>query len=249
MKAAKIFFQNMSACSFYSNLSRFSKYSIAAISCLFLLASCSSTPPAEKQSLKAENPDQILWPFEEKAITIHFQTDKDLNLYDQRPHSLSLCVYQMNNSRKFKELAKTPEGIETLLKAEAFGDEIKGVDRFFLQPHEKGVFYLDRAEDANIVGIVAGYFDSKKHIAKVWKIPPVENSSGWKIWQATTYSAGPLELNLRFTATRMAEVKGTLHPDRKNKRQEIDNDMDDESISGNTAENAETASDLTQLYD
>lgn len=188
---------------------------------LFFLVGCSSSdkqPEVPTKKAKAESPEDVLWPFAEKAVTIRYRTDKDLNFYETLPHSLVLCVYQIQDkAQKFVELAKTPEGIATLLSAENYGDEVKSVDRFFLQPLEKGVYLLDRAEGANKIAIVAGYYDSFKNVARVWTIKPIKHSPGMSFWKSDTYSAGPFNVNLHFTASRMIEINelapdGTVDP-------------------------------------
>ncbi|MDL2216845.1 type VI secretion system lipoprotein TssJ [Desulfovibrio sp. OttesenSCG-928-M14] len=184
------------------------RLALFALAVALPLAACSSTQP--KASLESEDPDLVLWPDEEKAVRLQFKSDRDLNLYDSKPHSIQVCVYQLDDKKAFLEQSKTPEGIATLLKAEAFDKSVKSVTRLFIQPLEDAVFELDRAEDATFVGIVSGYFDSTPaNSAKLWQIKLKETRSGHLFWASTIYSAGTLELALRLTAKAMT---GTVIP-------------------------------------
>lgn len=170
------------------------------------LVACSSAEKP-KPSLESEDPALVIWPMEEKAIRLHFRSDRDLNLYDSKPHSIQVCVYQLDNQSAFRELAKTAEGVATLLKSEAFDKSVKSVTRLFVQPLEEAVFELDRVENATHVGLVCGYFDSSpKNSINIWEIKPKESSSGHLFWSSTIYSAGTLDLSLRLSSKAMAEI-------------------------------------------
>ena len=176
---------------------------------LFLGALClcgcgASQPPAP--AAQSEDPAQVLWPYAEKAITVQVSADRDLNLFDQKAHSLQFCVYQLASPEAFLDLAATQEGINRLLKADAFDPSVKSVCRMFIQPLEDNVFHLDRADGAHFVGIVCGYFDSTpENCAQVWEIPLQSESSGYLFWETTTYSAGTLALDLRLTGQAMRD--------------------------------------------
>jgi len=175
-----------------------------ALACVLLAACGSSRPP--KATLEAEEPDLVLWPHAEKAIRLRFIADQDLNTHDSRPHSIQVCVYQLDSPEAFRELARTRDGINTLLKAEMFDKSVKSVVRLFVQPREDVVFELNRVENATFVGIVSGFFDSTpENSAKIREIRPKETTPGFLFWKPTIYSAGTLDLTLRLTARAMME--------------------------------------------
>jgi type VI secretion system VasD/TssJ family lipoprotein len=179
---------------------------LSALLCALLAACGSSAPP--KPSLEAEDPALVLWPRGEKAIRLRFSADRDLNVYDSKAHSIQVCVYQLDKQDAFLNLAKTQQGVTTLLKAEPFDQSVKDVVRLFVQPLEASISELDRAESATFVGLVCGYFDSTpEHSVKVWEIKPQKTTSGL-IWKSTSYSAGTLDLALRLTARAMVEEGG-----------------------------------------
>lgn len=112
----------------------------------------------------------------------------------------------MDNPDAFLNLARTPEGVTGLLKAEPFDSSVKAVVRLFMQPLEDRVVELDRAENATYVGIVCGYFDSEpKDSVGVWEIKPQSETTGRLFWKSTVYRAGTLDLALRLAARSMAE--------------------------------------------
>jgi len=171
-----------------------------------MLAACASPPP--KPALQSEDPSLLIWPRAEQAIRLRLSTDRDLNSYGSKAHSIQLCVYQLDQAEAFLKLAKTQEGITTLLQAEAFDKSVKDVVRLFLQPLEESAVALDRAENATFVGIVSGYFDSTpENSANVWEIKPQSSRSG-VFFKTTIYSAGTLDLALRLTARAMVEDSG-----------------------------------------
>lgn len=180
---------------------------LAVFFCAALVAcGASAPPPPPPHSLVAEEPGLVLWPRAEKAVRLRLSADRDLNMYGSKAHSLQICVYQLDKPDAFLDLAKTQEGVTTLLKAEAFDKSVKNVVRLFVQPLEDAVYELDRAESATFVGIVCGYFDAAPENASgVWEIKPQTATSGHLFWKTTTYSAGTLDLALRLAARAMTE--------------------------------------------
>lgn len=180
----------------------------AAVLFCALFAGCGATSQP-KASLESGDPALVLWPRAEKAVLLHFMADRALNTYDSKSHSIQVCVYQLDKPDAFQELAKTQEGVTTLLKAEPFDASVKNVVRLFVQPLEDISVALDRQEEATFVGIVCGYFESApEDAAKVWKIPFEETTTGSLFWKSTTYSAGILDIRLRLTSRAMVESSG-----------------------------------------
>jgi type VI secretion system VasD/TssJ family lipoprotein len=180
---------------------------LSVLFCVFLAACGAAEPP--KPALETDDPALVLWPRADKAIRLRFSADRDLNLYGAKSHSIQVCVYQLDKPDAFLDLAKTREGVTTLLKAESFNQSVKNAVRLFVQPLETTVRELDRAENATFVGIVCGYFDAApEDSAKVWEIRPQETTTGHLFWKSTTYSAGTLDIALRLTARAMVEEGG-----------------------------------------
>jgi type VI secretion system VasD/TssJ family lipoprotein len=176
-----------------------------ALLCCVLLSACASAPPP-KAALESEDPDNVLWGYGEKALQLRFRAAKDLNAFENKAHTLQVCVYQLDKRDAFDLLKGTPEGIGSLLQCAPFDKSVKSATRIFLQPGETAAHSLDRAEGALFVGVVCGYFASTpEQSAKLWQIPLSETQTGLLFWKSTLYSAGRLALELYLGANAMAE--------------------------------------------
>ena len=109
--------------------------------------------------LRQKSPDPVpTWGYEPKGIQINYNADEMLNMYNGRPHTLVLVVYQMSDAAVFKDLAKTADGLKKLLLVERFDPGVVGMDKMIVQPGEKKTMDIDRVEHAQWIGIVAGYY-------------------------------------------------------------------------------------------
>ena len=68
-----------------------------------IVHACSSTP--------LPPPEPVA---EDAAIRFTISSDPQLNLYNEKPHSLLCCVYQLSNLNKFNQLAGDKSGMYTL---------------------------------------------------------------------------------------------------------------------------------------
>ena len=130
---------------------RFTKTSrllLIACSVLVLFMSCSRKPDPEPT-----------WAFGAKGIRISYTAPKLLNVVKDKPHTLLLIVYQLDNVNVFNKFAGYKGGLERLLKAQSFDPSVMAVDKVFIEPAESTTMVLNRAENAKWIGIVAGYYD------------------------------------------------------------------------------------------
>jgi predicted component of type VI protein secretion system len=163
--------------------------------------------PAPKPQKEAETPDNVLWTYESKALSLRLAADKDLNTFESKAHSLQLCLYQMDKRDAFDTLAGTDDGKDTLLQCAAFDKSVKASTRIFVQPGEVASHVLDRAEGVQFIAIVCGYFESTpEQSIKLWEIAPKITTSGHLFWKSTIYSAGSLALSLHLSAHAMGEL-------------------------------------------
>ncbi|MDR2055479.1 MAG: type VI secretion system lipoprotein TssJ [Desulfovibrio sp.] len=170
------------------------------------VSACGGGGPPPKPTPQSEDPTNVLWGYGEKAITLRFQAAKDVNTFEDKPHTIQLCVYQLDEQNAFNQTRGTQDGISALLQCTAFDKTVKSVTRFFLQPSEMAAYTLDRAEGALFVGIVCGYFDSTpEQSAKLWQIPLSQEQSGHLFWKKNIYSAGGLDLRLHLSARALEE--------------------------------------------
>ncbi|MDR0826963.1 MAG: type VI secretion system lipoprotein TssJ [Desulfovibrio sp.] len=174
---------------------------------LFAALGCGSKNPDPKPQKESETPDNVLWTYASKALSFHFSAAKDLNAFDNKAHSLQLCIYQLDKREAFEALAGTDDGKNSLLQCAAFDKSVKASARVFVQPGEDAVHTLDRAEGTQFVGIAGGYFESTpQQSVKLWEIAPKSTVSGSLFWKSTTYSAGSLALSLHLSAHALEDM-------------------------------------------
>jgi type VI secretion system VasD/TssJ family lipoprotein len=118
----------------------------AALGVCLLTAACSQ---------KLSKPD---WKFQKEAIRIHIKADHDLNLYNKKTHTLYMCFYQLSELNAFDQLAQDDSGIRRLLEAKMFDPSVAAVSNKTILSGEHITLSLDRAERAQYLAVVAGYY-------------------------------------------------------------------------------------------
>jgi len=125
--------------------------------------------------------------FKENAITGTIKGDPQLNLYQNRPHPVYLCIYQLKDPNGFNQLAGERDGIEKLMECGRFDGTVAFSKRIVVQPGQEMTESEDRAEGARFLGVVAGYFDLRRE--QVVRLNPISSS---KI--KLTLDLGPREI-------------------------------------------------------
>lgn len=157
--------------------------------------SCSSKPPP-----KPTRPG-----YSENAVVFHLDADPMLNLYEGQPHTLLLCIYQLQDPNAFNQYREDYSGISKLLEGTRFDPSVAASKRIFVQPGEHQGLVLDRAEGARYVGVVAGYYNMQKdQTSRLFKVPLVEEKKGW-IRRKTTIRFDTLEVSLKLGAESLHE--------------------------------------------
>jgi type VI secretion system VasD/TssJ family lipoprotein len=112
------------------------------------------------------------WKLEKDAVTLRFEGDQSLNLYQGKPHSLIVCVYHLTDLNGFKQLTDESGGLSKLLECGRFAASVTYSKRLVVQPGQDLKESLDRTEGAKYVGIVAGYYSLHKvHSVRSYQIP------------------------------------------------------------------------------
>lgn len=116
----------------------------------------------------------VVWGFGKKAIEISYTADKNLNLYDEKPHTMLMCLYQLSDPNVFNELSKSKDGLNKLLGCSRFDQSVLSFMRIIVQPGESKKLSLDRAENAKWAGVVAGYYSLNPDMTtRLFEIPVV----------------------------------------------------------------------------
>ncbi len=146
------------------------------------------------------------WPFEAKGIRIAYAADEALNLYEGKPHTLFVCVYQMSDPNAFNDLRMDRVGLLKLLECDRFDESVSSTDHFVIHPGEEDRVIYDRAEDARFVGVVAGYYRLwPKHATRLLLVPVKVEESGRFIKKKTAVPA-PLSVNLYFAPNEIQQI-------------------------------------------
>ncbi len=96
--------------------------------------------------------------YSEQDIKLHVKSDLQLNLYQGKPHTLVLCVYQLRDPNTFNQMADEEEGLSKLLDGSRFDNSVSSSKKIVINPGIEVNEVLDRADGAKYVCVVAGYF-------------------------------------------------------------------------------------------
>jgi len=138
------------------------------LSCLLILSSCApKTVPSP------------VWAYEKEAIELTFQADSQLNQYNDKPHTLQLCIYQLKDPNGFNQLIESEDGLYRLLECGMFDGTVANYKSLIVSPGEYRTVMLDRAESARYIGIAAGYANiHKDRITRLLEIPVLTVKEG-----------------------------------------------------------------------
>ncbi len=162
---------------------------------LFLAQGCSSVNSAMGGNTQKEAKAEVEWDFSRKAIQIELATDDNLNAYFNRPHTLVMGVFQLEDAKAFMQLLGDAGKLKTILATGDAGKDVLHLDRYVVSPGKHTILDIDRVQDARFVGIVAGYYDfDPTSSSKLFRIPLNIQTSGLI---STTYTARPAHLALR----------------------------------------------------
>lgn len=116
------------------------------------------------------------WVFEKAAVQIHVKADDKLNLYNNKAHTLYVCLYQLRELTDFDQLTQDETGIRQLLECRMFDDSVVAANSKVIHAGENITLTMDRAERARHLALVAGYSSDltndrvvKRHQFQVYK--------------------------------------------------------------------------------
>jgi type VI secretion system VasD/TssJ family lipoprotein len=171
---------------------------VAVLSLSSLLLSCGG---------KGAVPPTVDFAYQKGAIVLHLKADPRLNLYQRSPHTLSLCIYQLRDPNGFNQLAGDQAGLYKLLECSRFDGTVAMATRLDVQPGTESTQALDRAEGAEYVGVVGGYFAlNKDKILRLFKVPIVTERK-W-LFFGTVTKPGVLKIDLLLGPQEIQETGG-----------------------------------------
>ena len=137
---------------------------------VLFLFSCGSKKGSTKKSGTELEPEK--WSYQEDAIRLVMNADPQLNAHDGLPHTLHLCLYQLQDPNAFNQLSADEDGLYLLLDCGVFDPTVTSFQRLTVQPGQQLSQSFDRAEGSRYVGIAAGYYIiEKERMTRFLKIP------------------------------------------------------------------------------
>ena len=106
----------------------------------------------------ATAPSEPMPTYKREAVHLTLTASEQVNLYGGLPHATVLCVYQLSNPNVYQQMLEEVEGVDKLLSCENFDASVKSRRRIVVQPGDRKVVVMDRAEGARYLAIVAGYY-------------------------------------------------------------------------------------------
>lgn len=125
------------------------------------------------------SPEQVRVAFDKyqhKAIQLHIESSPYLNTYNDKPHTLVLCVYQLRDLNAFNFMVEEKRGISKLLDGgKRFDPSVTAIRRLTVQPGNKVDETFDRASGTRHIAVVAGYYFElqRAQVVRVFSIPEV----------------------------------------------------------------------------
>lgn len=169
------------------------------VCCLLVLSCSSKTVPTMPE---------VKYGYEPQAIQLHLRSDRRLNLFQNSPHSLSLCVYQLVDPNGFNQRIGEEEGLYELLECKRFDSSVATFKRLVVLPGEEVEKKLDRAEGAKYVAVVAGYFTLQRdRIYLLREIPVVIEKKGW-VFRTKIHKPGVMNIDLLLGPQEIHEIGG-----------------------------------------
>jgi len=147
------------------------------------------------------------WKYDPAGAELRVRADSMLNLYDTQGHTLVLCIYQLSDPNKFNSLAKTIDGVLSMLQCEkGFDDSAVTFQKMIIQPGDDIAQPMARAEKATAVGIVAGYYElDPLRATRMFTYPVIERDTGI-LSRDMVRKPGKLVINLFLGPTEIQKV-------------------------------------------
>jgi type VI secretion system VasD/TssJ family lipoprotein len=115
-----------------------------------------------------------VWSYEKNAVELTFEADSQLNRYNDKAHTLQLCIYQLKDPNGFNQLKQSEDGLYKLLECGMFDGSVANYRSLNVAPGERRSILIDRAEGAKYIGVAAGYAEIQKdRITRLLEIPVV----------------------------------------------------------------------------
>ena len=179
---------------------------------LALLPACSSVNSMLGGNTSKQALADIKYSADPRGLRMDIHASKSLNVVSGTPYALTIAVIQSNNPKAALKLANNAAELDQLLTGVPSTDPaILSVDRFVVQPGAIDTLVLARRQEAQVVLVYAGYYNSPvTQRVRMLEVPIFVDKSGVFV---TTYEASPAVMNLSLVLSEvMVEELSLLGP-------------------------------------
>ncbi len=119
------------------------------------------------------------WGFQTNGIVVEFEADSLLNRFDEEAHTLRMVVYQLSDTKTYKQLVTTQDGLRTLLAGGYPDPSFLIYQDFTIKPGDLDAIELDRSKDAQYVAVLTGYYSLQPgQVDHLFSIPTSTSKQG-----------------------------------------------------------------------
>lgn len=160
-----------------------------------LLSGCSSLNSMMGGNTAKEAVADIKYTADPRGVVIDIHASPKLNIVNGVPHTAAFAVIQGNNPKAMLKLSGSSTDLDRLLTGAPPTDPaILSVDRFVVQPGAIDTVVLARRQEAQVILVYVGYFNSPiSQRVRMLEVPVTVTSDGVFV---KTYSAGPASMHM-----------------------------------------------------
>lgn len=163
---------------------------INAVLIAWALSGCSSVNSMLGGNSSKEALAEVKYTADPRGLRMDIQAGKNLNSVSGTPHTVALAVIQGNNPKAILKLSTNAAELDQLLSGVPSTDPaILSVDRFVVQPGAIDTIVLARRQEAQVVLVYAGYYNSPvTQRSRMLEVPIFVDQSGIFV---KTHTAAP----------------------------------------------------------
>lgn len=185
---------------------------ISAVLVSGALTGCSSVNSMLGGNSSKEALADLKYTADPRGLRLDIHAGKNLNSVSGTPHTVALAVIQGNNPKAILKLSTNAAELDQLLSGvPSIDPAILSVDRFVVQPGAIDTIVLARRQEAQVVLVYAGYYNSPvTQRARMLEVPIFVGESGIFV---KTHTAAPAAMQMSLVLSEvMVEEFSLLGP-------------------------------------
>jgi type VI secretion system VasD/TssJ family lipoprotein len=156
---------------------------------------------------------ELKWTYAADGVQIAISADPALNRSGGQAHTLALTIVQLATPTAFTAYSSDSAKLKNLLLANGAPSGVLSLQRVFINPGEQRTVTMPRAEQAQYVGLAAGYYHlDAPRSTRLYRIGVGVDSSGFFLAQDHKASPEPLKIDLHLGADGILYSPGSRMP-------------------------------------